>query len=97
MGYHLNGRVEREIVALAKKHGVRKVILFVSRARGDNWERSDIDLAVSGGNIAEFSDEADEKIWTLLLIDVVNLDRGISDELRKEIERDGVLLYEEVR
>ncbi|WP_353962901.1 nucleotidyltransferase domain-containing protein [Ruminococcus sp.] len=27
----------------------QKVILFGSRARGDNWERSDIDLAVSGG------------------------------------------------
>ena len=97
MSYNLNKRVEREIIAFAKKYGVKKVILFGSRARGDNRERSDIDLAVSGGNIAEFSDEADEKIWTLLLIDVVNLDRGISNELRKEIERDGVLLYEEVR
>ena len=97
MNCHLEERVIRDIQALAKRHGVRKVILFGSRARGDCRERSDIDLAVSGGNIAEFSDEADEKIWTLLLIDVVNLDRGISDELRKEIERDGVLLYEEVR
>lgn len=97
MSYNLNKRVEREIIALAKRHGVRKVILFGSRARGDNWERSDIDLAVSGGDIGEFADAVDEKTWTLLMFDVVNLDRGISAELQAEIDRDGVVLYEEVR
>ena len=94
MSYHLNGRLEREIIALAKKHGVRKVILFGSRARGDNRERSDIDLAVSGGDIGEFREAVDEKTWTLLMFDVVNLDRGISAELQAEIDRDGVVLYE---
>ena len=95
MSYNLNKRVEREIIALAKKHGVRKVILFGSRARGDNRERSDIDLAVSGGDIGEFAEAVDEETWTLLMFDVVNLDRGISAELQAEIDRDGVVLYEE--
>ena len=40
-------RVEKEIIQLAKQYDIQKVILFGSRARGDNWERSDIDLAVS--------------------------------------------------
>ena len=97
LSYNLNGRVECEIIALAKKHGVRKVILFGSRARGDNWERSDIDLAVSGGDIGEFAEAVNEETWTLLMFDVVNLDRGISAELQAEIDRDGVVLYEEVR
>lgn len=44
-------RVEKEIIQLAKQYDIQKVILFGSRARGDNWERSDIDLAVSGGDI----------------------------------------------
>ena len=43
-------RVEKEIIQLAKQYDIQKVILFGSRARGDNWERSDIDLAVSGGD-----------------------------------------------
>ena len=30
MSYNLNARVEREIIAFAKKYGVRKVILFGS-------------------------------------------------------------------
>ena len=46
---NISERVETEIIQLAKEHGIQKVILFGSRARGDNWERSDIDLAVSGG------------------------------------------------
>lgn len=95
MSYNLSKRVEREIIAFAKKYGVRKVILFGSRARGDNWERSDIDLAVSGGDIGEFTEAMDEETWTLLMFDVVDLDRGISAELQAEIDRDGVVLYEE--
>ena len=90
----LNARLEREIIAFAKKYGVRKVILFGSRARGDNRERSDIDLAVSGGDIGEFAETVNEETWTLLMFDVVNLDKGISAELQAEIDRDGVVLYE---
>ena len=33
---------------------------------------------------------------TLLMIDVINLDAGISDGLKRELERDGVTLYEKV-
>ncbi len=72
------------------------MILFGSRARGDNSERSDIDLAVSGGNALDFYYDVEEKVRTLLMFDVVELDRGISTELQAEIERDGVILYEKV-
>ena len=37
-----------EIKEIAQKCGVRKVILFGSRARGDFKKTSDIDLAVDG-------------------------------------------------
>ena len=37
--------IENAIVELAKKYNLSKVILYGSRARGDNHERSDIDLA----------------------------------------------------
>lgn len=36
--------VIQEIIELAQKYSVKKVILFGSRARGDYKERSDIDL-----------------------------------------------------
>lgn len=38
--------VINEIIELAKKFNIYKVILFGSRARGDFREKSDIDLAV---------------------------------------------------
>ena len=96
MRYDLDKSVEDDIIRIAKKNGIEKVILFGSRARGDNKERSDIDLAVSGGNALDFSCDVEETAWTLLMFDVVALDGNISRELRDEIERDGVVLYEKI-
>ncbi|MCH5185343.1 MAG: nucleotidyltransferase domain-containing protein [Oscillospiraceae bacterium] len=96
MKYNLDKRVEDDIIRIARKNNIKKVILFGSRARGTNSERSDIDLAVSGGNAADFYYDVEEKTHTLLMFDVVELDRGISEELQAEINRDGVILYEEI-
>ena len=96
MTYNLDKRVEDDIVKIAKKSNVKKVILFGSRARGTNSERSDIDLAVSGGNALDFYYDVEEKAHTLLMFDVVDLDNGISEELQAEINKDGVVLYEEI-
>ncbi len=94
MRYNLEQRVLDDIIRTAKKNGIKKVILFGSRARGDNSERSDIDLAVSGGNALDFYYDLEENAWTLLMFDVVNLDKGITEELQTEIDRDGVIIYE---
>ena len=94
--YNLDSRIVDDIIRIAQKNGVKKIILFGSRARGDNSPRSDIDLAVSGGNTLDFYYDLEEDAWTLLMFDVVDLDRGISEELQKELDRDGVVLYEEV-
>ena len=96
MKYNLPERVERDIIKIAKRNSVKKVILFGSRARGTNSERSDIDLAISGGNALDFYYDIKENAHTLLMFDVVELDRGISEELQTEINRDGVILYEEI-
>ncbi len=85
-----------DIVAFAKVHGLQRVILFGSRARGTHSERSDIDIAVSGGNFSGFYWDIDEKARTLLMFDIASLDRGISEELQREIERDGVIIYEKI-
>lgn len=94
MKYNVSDKVYLGLKQLAQRHGIKKVILFGSRARGDFYERSDIDIAVSGGNTAEFSLDVDESIHTLLMFDVVDLDGHISEKLRKEIERDGIVIYE---
>ncbi len=86
-------KVRLGIVDLAKKYDIDEVILFGSRARGDNRPRSDVDLAVRGGNITCFSLDVDEEIPTLLMFDVVNLDSAVQPELLEEIARDGVTLY----
>lgn len=96
MSCNLDKRVEDDIIKIAKKNAIKKVILFGSRARGDHSERSDIDLAISGGNTLNFQYDLEEEAWTLLMFDIVNLDREINEELQAEIDRDGVILYEEI-
>lgn len=93
---NLPEHVHKGIIELAQKYGVKKVILFGSRARGDNWERSDVDLAISGGNRTMFSLDVDEieNVPTLLMFDVVDLDRECNEDLLAAIKRDGVVLYE---
>ena len=62
--------VLEEIRMLAQKHKINKVILFGSRARGDYWRASDIDLAVQGGDIVNFALDVEENTSTLLQYDV---------------------------
>jgi len=40
--------------------------------------------------------DLEEEAWTLLMFDVVNLDGTISTELKEEINRDAVTIYEKV-
>lgn len=91
----LDAGIRNGIIALAKNYGIRKVVLFGSRARGDNGVRSDIDLAVSGGNITGFRLDIDDEVRTLLMFDVVNLDGTVQPPLLASIEREGIILYEE--
>jgi predicted nucleotidyltransferase len=76
---------------------IRKIVLFGSRARGDHDDRSDIDLAVvcPGAGPDEWA-----RIWnvvdeapTLLRIDLLRLEQAGQD-LKHEVEREGIVLYE---
>ena len=77
---------------------VEKIVLFGSRARGSNLERSDIDLAVlcpkatdmDWIKVLDIIEEAD----TLLKIDCIRLDTlPLSSPLRKNIEQEGIIIY----
>ena len=96
MKYNIPERVLKDISAFAKKYSINKVILFGSRARGDNTERSDIDIAVYGGDFDSFYWDIKEKVHSLLSFDVVEADKPISEELKQEIEKDGVIIYEKL-
>ncbi|WP_295361987.1 nucleotidyltransferase family protein [uncultured Pseudoramibacter sp.] len=96
MQYNIPDRVRRELTKIAQDHRIEKIILFGSRARGTQRERSDIDIAVSGGDVDGFYWDVKEKIHSLLMFDIVDMNRSVSDELKEEIKRDGVILYEKV-
>ena len=94
MKYHLPDRIVRELCSFAQKYAVTKIVLFGSRARGTNTERSDVDIAVYGGDFDSFYWDVKEKTHSLLMFDIVQADVSISDELKEEIEKDGVVIYE---
>ena len=73
----------REITEIAKRNQIQEIILFGSRARGDYNRTSDIDLAVTGGNISGFAVSIEEETSTLLEYDIVDLDKPVSEELLK--------------
>lgn len=80
------------LAALAKKHGARRLVLFGSRARGSCQPFSDIDLAVygmPGPNRARFWAEAEE-LPTLLKLDVVHIEEGLSPAFLDNIKKDGI-------
>lgn len=76
----------------AVKHNLDKLILFGSRAQGCNAERSDIDLAVVGGNYTAFKYDVNDNARTLLMFDIVDYDR-VSPRLKGEIDTYGQLIY----
>ena len=93
--YGFAPNVLNEIITAAQKHGVRKLVLFGSRAKGNYTRASDIDLAVYGGDAAGFAEEAEETVQTLLRFDVTDMRLPLSPDFRKQIEG-GIVLYEEV-
>lgn len=89
--------ISRVVAAFTREPKVRRIVLFGSRARGDSFPRSDIDLAVSapGATAAEWRAlvEVAEQMQTLLTVDLVRLEHAPA-ELRARIEREGKVLYE---
>lgn len=94
--YSLSDKIKNELILLARKYDIQKIILFGSRARCDNKPTSDIDLAVSGGDVKRFKCDIDDEIETLLMFDIVNLDEPAQSELLDSIYSEGVMIYEKV-
>ena len=93
---NIPGRLMKDIRSFAQKNGIDRIILFGSRARGTHSERSDVDLAVEGGNFDGFLSDIQEEAYSLLSFDIVKYDDRITEELREEIKKDGVVIYEKI-
>lgn len=74
-----------------------RIILYGSRARGDYKETSDIDLAIISSRSAHALKEIlNEEIPTLLKFDVINFSKA-ENALKREILKEGIVLYEKSR
>lgn len=88
-------KILNEIGNISLSYNIKKVVLFGSRARGDNTSKSDYDIAVFHNHMdnsekMRFLNEI-EDIETLNKIDVVFIDeKHISSELYANIKNDGV-------
>lgn len=84
------------IAALGEKYNAEKILLFGSRAEETTTSAVIIDLAIYGmpeENQARFWCDIDD-LPTLLKCDLVHVTAYTDAELIKNIEKDGVVLYE---
>lgn len=89
-----------QIKEIAMKYKSKKVVLFGSRARGDNSPVSDYDIAFFDENLTDIDKaciSADiEDINTLKKVDIVFEDAKKSNEFIENIKKDGVIIYEQI-
>ena len=78
---------------------IDRVLIFGSRAMGNNKERSDIDLAILGENInleteLKVMHKYSEETNIPFLLDVVNYNTLNNKDLKEHIDEYGKVLYE---
>ena len=84
-----------QLAALARQYSAQRLVLFGSRARGDNRYTRDIDRAVYGmpqENQGSFWMDC-EDLPTLLKFDIIHIHDGMNPAFLQNIEKDGVTLY----
>lgn len=91
----LRGELLRQIVDVIVRHSnPKKIIIYGSRASGDYKPTSDIDIAVECDDGKDLiRNVIDDEIRTLLKLDIVDIG-GVNEEFRREIEEEGMVIYE---
>ena len=82
---------------LQKYSEVTRAVLYGSRARGDNTERSDYDIAIFGSVSPQLKAliAADmEELPTLLKIDVVYYNHIGEGKFKENIKKEGIVFYD---
>ena len=93
---NLSNSIINEIIDICKKYyGINKVVLFGSRARGDNELKSGIDLAVyCDSDLSLFIEEIENTTHTLLEFDFSDMNNIVDDFFIEQVEKEGIVLYE---
>lgn len=93
---NLNIELKDQIITICRKYDyIEKVILFGSRARGDNEEKSDIDLAVySDKPFMEFIEDIEMNTKTLLEFDFSDMNSVKDEFFIEQVKNDGIIIYE---
>ncbi|MBU0650731.1 nucleotidyltransferase domain-containing protein [bacterium] len=88
------------LVSILEKHeGVKKAVVFGSRARGDFKKVSDIDIVlfptdVGLKDINLIIDEIEENVNTALKFDVIDFSLLDKKELKENILKEGLVIYD---
>ncbi len=96
----MSKKIDEKIDAITeflKSQGAKRILLFGSRARGDETSRSDIDIAVdlpaTFSKKREIKEVADS-LAGLHKVDLIFIEDA-NEELLQTIEKEGVVLYEQ--
>lgn len=98
MNQMIEQRLRKQLINTGlRMHKVEKIILFGSRAVGDNTGKSDIDLAIVAPNMTAkewdtLTYSIEDELDTLLLLDIVKFDNATL-QLKNEIIKNGKVLY----
>ena len=90
--------IKETVSKIAGRYGVSKVLLFVSRAKGNERPDSDYDFLITNGNLKlllEFSgfwQDLEEAFQAP--VDVIT-DTSFHEDLIAEAKRNGILIYEQ--
>lgn len=91
--------LEKAIEIIVRYKNPMKIILYGSRARNDFKRSSDVDLAILSNNWQQIDvniikSRLNEEIKTLSDFDLINLKLIKNEELKKNILKDGIIIYE---
>ncbi|HIU40900.1 MAG TPA: nucleotidyltransferase domain-containing protein [Candidatus Aphodocola excrementigallinarum] len=95
--YGIRQNLYNDMISVIKKFGVKKAILFGSRARGDYKNNSDIDLAFifnnnDKDNFIKMQAKLEE-LNTLYKFDVIDFNTLKNDKFKEEILKDGIVIF----
>ncbi len=96
--YGIRINLYNELINTIKKFGIKKAIIFGSRARGEYKDNSDIDLAIifnnnDKDNFIKLQTKLEE-LQTLYKFDIIDFNGIKDDKFKSEIEKDGIVIYE---